>query len=47
MEQIKWVKNTMPKTDDRQLAVMGLDHIKKHAHSTRASRSMRSRRWPI
>ena len=29
MEQIKWVKNTMPKTDDRQLAVMGLDHIKK------------------
>ena len=29
MDQIKWVKNTMPKTDDRQLAVMGLDNVKK------------------
>ena len=29
METIKWAVNKMPKTDDTQLAVMGLDEVKK------------------
>ena len=29
MDQIKWVKNQMPHTDDQQLAVMGLDNVAK------------------
>lgn len=29
MEQIKWVKNHMPKTDDSQLAVMGVEQVGK------------------
>lgn len=29
MNEIKWVKNTMPKTDDAQLCVMALDEVKK------------------
>ncbi len=29
MDKIKWVKNTMPKTDDLQLSVMSLDNVDK------------------
>ena len=29
MKQIKWVKNTMPKTDDTNLSVMALDEVEK------------------
>ena len=29
METIKWAVNKMPKTDDAQLKVMGLDEVKK------------------
>ncbi len=29
MNEIKWVKNTMPKTDDAQLPVMAIDEVKK------------------
>ena len=29
MDQIKWVRNEMPKTDDKQLAVMSLENVAK------------------
>ena len=29
MKQIKWVKNTMPKTDDANLSVMALEEVEK------------------
>ena len=29
MKQIKWVKNTMPKTDDANLPVMALEEVEK------------------
>lgn len=41
MKQIKWVKNTMPKTDDANLPVMALEEVEKPALSTKQFRDMR------
>lgn len=38
-QKILWAVNHMPKTEDKNLPIMGLEEIKKQERSTKASRS--------
>ena len=36
-DKIQWAGNTMPKSDDKHLGIMSLDHVKKAREIGRAS----------
>ena len=38
-QKILWAVNHMPKTEDKNLPIMGLEEIKRQERSTKASRS--------
>ena len=45
-DQIKWVLNTMPKSDDRQLSIMSLGNVAKARFFHSSFPSIPSRLWP-
>lgn len=46
-DKIQWAGNTMPKSDDKHLKIMSLDHVKKPAPSTSRSLNIPSPACPL